>query len=140
MPLVKQCWCLIQEPESLWARVLKARYFPLCSFIVAKRGGRASWAWLSLLTGRDILLKGSHWQVMNMKKIRIWSDKWLPVLLDRHSIPSGTVQVSRNTTVDSLINPASGDWDIEFLRLFISLEEVDTILESGLLIKKVFIL
>ncbi|KAH0983281.1 hypothetical protein GBA52_010458 [Prunus armeniaca] len=27
--------------------------------------GRASWAWASLLEGKDILLHGAHWQVMN---------------------------------------------------------------------------
>ena len=42
--LAKQCWRLIMEPNSLWASVLKARYFPNCSFFYAKRGGRASWA------------------------------------------------------------------------------------------------
>ncbi|KAB2632571.1 ribonuclease H protein [Pyrus ussuriensis x Pyrus communis] len=67
--LAKQCWQLITERNSLWAKVLKARYFPNCSFLEAKRGGRASWAWSSLLVGRDILLRGAHWQIMNGRKL-----------------------------------------------------------------------
>ncbi|KAM1788008.1 hypothetical protein ACFX11_038354 [Malus domestica] len=67
---------------------------------------------------------------MNRKEIRIWRDRWLLALPNGHPIPSGTVQVSCNTTVDSLTNPANGDWDIQFLKLFISLKEVDTILET----------
>ncbi|CAN6570663.1 unnamed protein product [Malus baccata var. baccata] len=47
--LAKQCWRLLSEPNSLWASVIKGRYFPNCSFFDAKRGGRASWAWSSLL-------------------------------------------------------------------------------------------
>lgn len=51
--LAKLCWRLIHEPDSLWAKVLKACYFPHCSFFSAKLGGRASWVWSSLLIGRD---------------------------------------------------------------------------------------
>ncbi|KAM1778355.1 hypothetical protein ACFX12_039860 [Malus domestica] len=42
--LAKQCWRLISDPTSLWARVVKARYFLNCSFWDATKGGRASWA------------------------------------------------------------------------------------------------
>ena len=42
--LAKQCWRLLSDPNSLWARVMKARYFPHCSFWDASKGGRASWA------------------------------------------------------------------------------------------------
>lgn len=58
--LVKQCWRLIQNHTSLWARTLKARYFSHSSFFDAKLGSRASWAWASLLVGRDILKAGTH--------------------------------------------------------------------------------
>lgn len=56
--LAKQGWQIMHEINSLWARVIKARYFPDCFFLDAKNGGRSSWAWASLLTGGDILLKG----------------------------------------------------------------------------------
>lgn len=37
--LSKQCWKLIKEPESLMARVLKARYYPNNHFLQAGRKG-----------------------------------------------------------------------------------------------------
>lgn len=40
--LSKQSWRLIQDPNSLWARVLKAWYFLHCSFFDAPQGGRVS--------------------------------------------------------------------------------------------------
>ena len=69
--LAKQCWRLVMEPNSLWASVLKARYFPNCSFFDAKRGGRASWAWSSLLEGRAIIREKAHWQIMNGNEVRV---------------------------------------------------------------------
>lgn len=116
--LAKQCWRLIHKPDSLWAQVLKARYFLHCSFfffLYAKRVGRASWAWSSLLMGRDILLQGTHWQVMSEMEIRVWHDRWLPSISVGHPLPTGPVTLSRNTKVASLINQQSGDWDIHFL-------------------------
>ncbi|XP_050150574.1 uncharacterized mitochondrial protein AtMg00310-like [Malus sylvestris] len=38
--LVKQCWRLIHNPNSLWAHILKARYFPYSSFFDARLGSR----------------------------------------------------------------------------------------------------
>ncbi|KAB2602833.1 ribonuclease H protein [Pyrus ussuriensis x Pyrus communis] len=67
--LAKQCWRLITEPNTLWSTILKARYFPNCSFLEAKRGRRASWLWSSLLVRRDILLRGAHWQIRNGREV-----------------------------------------------------------------------
>lgn len=95
--LAKQCWRLIQDPNSLWARVLKARYFPHCSFLDSKGGGITCWAWSSLLSRMDLLLKETHWQIMNGKEVRVWIDIWLPTLPGEHILPSGSTQVGRNT-------------------------------------------
>lgn len=77
--------------------------------------------------GQDILLKCSHWQVISGKEIQLWRDCWLPSLPDGHLIFSGEMQVSCNTSVDSLINPATRASTLEFIRSFIS---VDAILET----------
>ncbi|KAM1155170.1 hypothetical protein ACFX14_025983 [Malus domestica] len=47
--LAKQGWRLIMELNSLWVSMLKARYFPNCSFLNTKWGGIAFWAWSNLL-------------------------------------------------------------------------------------------
>lgn len=47
-------------------------------------------------------------------------------------MPSGSVQVSRNTKVASLINPVSGEWDIDFLKPFISSAKYEAILATHL--------
>lgn len=47
--LGKQAWKLIQEPNSLMTRLLKARYFPIGCFFQASIGHNPSYTWRSLL-------------------------------------------------------------------------------------------
>lgn len=105
-------------------------FLSLFFFFYAKRGGRASWGWSSLLIGRDLLLQGCHWQVMSGREIRLWRDRWLPSFPHAHRIPSEELQVSQNTIVDSLFNPNTGVWHIKFIRPFISVQEVNAILAT----------
>ncbi|CAN6679292.1 unnamed protein product [Malus baccata var. baccata] len=127
--LAKQCWRLLSDPTSLWARVVKARYFPNCSFWDATKGGRASWAWTSLLVGREVIWNGSHWQIMGGRDVRVWVDHWLPSLPSGHPEALGEVAVSPNLHVNSLICHESLDWDIDFLLPFIS-EEAQLAIKS----------
>ncbi|CAL8993016.1 unnamed protein product, partial [Prunus brigantina] len=45
---------------------------------LAEKGGRASWAWNSLLAGRDVILSGARWQIMGGNSVMLWEDSWLP--------------------------------------------------------------
>lgn len=73
--LAKQCWRLIHSPDSLWAQVIKQWYFPDCSFFEARKMGQSSWAWASLLAGKDIIVNGAYWQVLNDEHTRVWADR-----------------------------------------------------------------
>lgn len=56
--LSKQAWKVVQQPECLLARFLKSTYFNNGTFLEAPTGVRPSFAWRSLLHGRDLLVKG----------------------------------------------------------------------------------
>ncbi|XP_068312476.1 uncharacterized mitochondrial protein AtMg00310-like [Pyrus communis] len=77
--LAKQRWRLIHNPDSLWARVLKERYFPNVSFLDARKRGIASWAWNSLLEGKDLILKGVRWQILggHVSDFELISGSWI---------------------------------------------------------------
>jgi len=70
--LAKQAWRLKKKnTNSLFYKVFKARFFPNCSIMEVKDSRSGSYAWRSILQGRDVLLKGSRWRIENGKSIKI---------------------------------------------------------------------
>ncbi|KAL5551591.1 hypothetical protein UlMin_001767 [Ulmus minor] len=53
-------WRLIRSPDSLVGKVLKACYYPNCSFLDANLGSCPSFSWRSICWGRDIIKMGSR--------------------------------------------------------------------------------
>lgn len=49
--VAKQGWRIIQAPDSLVARILKARYFKHSSFLEVNLGSKPSYVWRSILWG-----------------------------------------------------------------------------------------
>lgn len=77
--LAKQGWNLISKPESLLARVLKAKYYPHGSFMNSKLGNNPSFTWRSIHGAKELLERGAVWRVGSGENVRIWKDKLLPI-------------------------------------------------------------
>ena len=67
--LAKQAWRLLHNKTSLFYKVFNARFFPNMEALDTRMG---SYAWKSILIGRDVIQRGSRWRVGNGKKINIW--------------------------------------------------------------------
>lgn len=124
--LGKKIWRLIQNPETLCARLLKARYFPYGDILNAEARAGSSYAWRSLLKGAALVKKGIIWRVGNGESINIWHDPWLPRGRTRRvrSI-QGPVLLQQ---VSELINPITGKWDVQLVGDIFHEEDVPVIL------------
>ena len=107
--LAKQAWRLLQEPNSLSARILKAVYYPTSSILEAEAGKNPSQVWRSIVEGRDTLKLGLVKRIGSGKDTHIWLDNWIP---RDFKLPQ-VCQKSSNPPqkVSELINPITFTWD-----------------------------
>ena len=77
--LAKQAWRILQEPNSLSARVLKAVYYPgRRDFLEADLHSSPSRIWRSTVDGREVLKEGLIKCIGTGEKMAIWTKNWLP--------------------------------------------------------------
>ena len=112
--LAKQAWRLLHNCSSLFYKVFKARFFPRCSIMEATDSRSASYAWRSILKGRDVLQGGVRWRVGDGKSIKIWQDYWLP---RKHSpqVLSYPLESMENASVSALIIAGTRRWNEEMI-------------------------
>jgi hypothetical protein len=100
---------LINEPDSLCARVLIAKYYLDGDILKAGPKAGSSFTWQSILAGISTFKRGYIWKVGTVENINIWTDPWIP------SSPTRKVISSRGgavyTKVSELIDPTTGYWD-----------------------------
>ena len=77
--LAKQAWRILTVPNSLYARVLKARHFPRFDFMEASFPKSASATWKGIIRGCHLLHEGLMCQVGDGSKIKVWTENWIPM-------------------------------------------------------------
>ena len=94
---------------TLLHKVLKAKYFPDCSFLEAEIPSHSSFTWRSLAQARHIIRLGTRWRIGTGTQVQIWRDKWLntcppyKVLSPRQILPE-------HATVSDLIDHETSQW------------------------------
>jgi len=130
--LGKQGWKFITEPNSLVARILKARYFPSGSYLMATVGHNPSYVWRSIMRARFIVRGGARWSIGSGATISILNEPWLS---NEEFISSDTLGAHfvHNFTINSLMNLHDKSWNEQVVRQVFSVDIANKILHTPLI-------
>ena len=111
--LAKQIWRLTYDTESLFYKVFEAKYFPNGNVFEASSAS-GSFAWKSILRSKNLIERNARCRIGNGKGIRIFHDAWLPNSNDGRILFHRDV-LAPDATVDLLIDPHSGQWNLNLI-------------------------
>ena len=132
--LAKQAWRLLQEPDSLSARILKSIYYPSCSILEASLGNHLSQICRAIIEGRDTLKMGLIKCIGTGESTKIWEDNWLH--REKMMKPYGCVIQNLPLLVSELIDHTSASWDREKLESVFMRMDIQVILRIPLCTRK----
>ncbi|GJN07431.1 hypothetical protein PR202_ga25263 [Eleusine coracana subsp. coracana] len=125
--LGKQGWRLMEQPESLCARVLKGRYYHDGEFLTAKRKKHTSHTWRAIMKGREVLYEGLIRRLGDGRGTNVWNDRWIT----NHPLGKPFTQRSNHQIqVVSELLTASSQWNETLLREIFCDFDVEAILST----------
>jgi hypothetical protein len=106
--LARQAWRLLKEPDSLCARLLRAKYFPNGNLLDTAFIQNTSPSWQGIINGLELLKRGAIWRIGTGSQVRVWRGNWIP--------RQGSLKPSRRGNfrigwVSDLINAQTRSWD-----------------------------
>jgi hypothetical protein len=123
--LARQAWRLVQDPDSLSARILKVVYYPESDFLGADLGSSLSHVRRSIMEGNEVLLHGLIRRVGTGADTHIWSMNWLP--RDGRLWPIASLWLDPPKLVSDLIDTTRICWDRQKLLHFFHPMDVEVI-------------
>ncbi|KAA3486780.1 reverse transcriptase [Gossypium australe] len=74
-------WRIQNNPNSLVAQVLKAKYFLNEDFLNLRLGNNCSFTWKSICAVKGVLTDGLCWKVGRGSEISVLNDVWIPIII-----------------------------------------------------------
>ena len=112
--LGKQGWKLINKPESLTAKLLKARYYKNGEFFSARLGYKPSFVWCGIWSPQQVLKSGCRGRIGDGRSIDVWLDPWLRED-GNFKLETPTPHDLTQLRVHGLWIPNHREWDVELL-------------------------
>lgn len=128
--LARQAWRLLTSPDSLCARVFKAKYYPNGNLVDTAFPTVSSSVWKGIQHGLDLLKQGTIWRVGNGHNIKIWRHKWVP-----HGEHINVLEKkgrNRLIYVNELINEENRCWNETLVRHVLKEEDANEVLKIRL--------
>ena len=124
--LAKQAWRLLTAPDSLCARLLRAKYFPNGSLVDTVFSGNSSAVWKGIEYGLELVKKGMLLRVGNGANIHVWRDPWIP-----RGPPYTLITPKRNCRLNRVSDflDDRGNWKVELVQRHFLQPDVDSILK-----------
>lgn len=127
--LAKRAWNILQNPQSLFSQVMKSKYFENDQFLSAPLTSKPSFAWRSILHGRDLLKKGLYRMVGNGSSIKVWTEAWIrDVNMKAPLIKNPVIDI--DLLVSDLIDFQNRDWNREKLENLFYPADIKCILQT----------
>ena len=123
--LARQVWRILNEPNSLSARILKSVYFSSSDILSADLGPHPSQIWRSLCEGRDMLKLGIIRQIGDGGDTNIWTENWIP--RDFGLRPVCQISNTAPERVSALICSSTRTWDTEKLEAYFLPMDIEAI-------------
>ncbi|EPS73861.1 hypothetical protein M569_00896, partial [Genlisea aurea] len=129
--VAKQSWRLLSHPNSICSRLIKAKYYPHSSFLMAPLGRSPSYVWRGIHSSREVLLGGLRWRIGNGLSVDAWKDPWIPNTFAFKPTSAAPQGVGSILVKDFILSNHSG-WNHTRLRQIFSPLDVKHILSIPL--------
>lgn len=101
----------MNKPNSLVARVFKARYFSDCHVLRAQKGEGASFIWGGIVEAKEELFRGFKWVLGDGRSIHMFTDQWLRGKQD-YRVDDHHANRHRNDKVCDYFRSNTKEWDV----------------------------
>lgn len=125
----KLIWQFMTKPDSLVARIYKARYYPNNHVLEAQKSGDASFIWSGICEVKEELRQGFKWVLGDGKSIKIFTDQWLRGKND-YRVENHHINSSRDDKVADYFRPDIKQWDVTKIQQTFHTIDVDCILNT----------
>ncbi|KAJ7957100.1 Ribonuclease H [Quillaja saponaria] len=117
--LAKACWRCLKEPDSLWVKVMIAKYVQGGDVLRAAIKPGISRTWRNILSTLEMVKEGIRWMIGDGKLVNFWLDRWVSMkpVIEELNVDS------HGANLDMMVAEVmddNGAWNREIIDLLVS--------------------